>query len=1176
MATEYRISVMIDPAAALAGRAKVKQELAGIATDAAATSKAVNTAFDQSKFDRSIGSLISRFESLEKVMEQTNRLTAATSATNRMMAGSNDQVGASLSRVTQAATEAAAATTSATTVTNAASAAAQGAAQATQAQAAAATTLTTAEAATAAATARATGATTTNTAAGRANASSNAAVSASVQKVLQAVDAEALELQRLNVLLSEAKQLHDSGALSAEKYARVQALLKQGLDRSTGSLGQQRAGYTQLGFQIQDITSTAALGISPLTILAQQGGQTASALSLALGSAGTAGKVATYMAGPWGSLIIAATAILGGLALKALNTGSAFDESLKKMREDAAETEINRRAKDRFANSAEGVTAAIRAMTEATKKDIEATRTSAEQANIAAKQEYEREVQIRRTTLALAEKAKAEYAASRSSNFGAAGGAGAGMAQGIYAGRQETADKAVAQANKDLLAAEQRVNQTRVSLAFETADKQSTAVGRVTLEYDRQISALERTARAQVAAGRKIDASLTSQVVALKQRRQAAIDAAQAQTKLDSSGGNAQATQFISPVSGGRVSSGFGPRSAPTAGASTFHKGIDIAAPTGTGVKAAAGGVVIYAGRLGGLGNAIIVDHGGGTITEYGHLSSILTKKNARVGQGEKIGEVGSTGISTGAHLDYRVKTGGKYVDPRSNGGRFKTDGTSTDIRAGNAAQTAADKAERERQSAADKAARKEEQERDFVSGIEDQSATRGLGSSSNTLQGQIAKALADFKRRFDREVSPGEKTRITDALTQADARETATRFDEAYTQPLKRLQALQGKTGQDRAILNAQLEETVRLGRALTPVEATIIENSVKQGDALTRQAAILESVRQPVEAYKQQIADLNELLAKGSISQAEFNSRVSDLGRDASSFKGALPGTDMGGQTFEDVGKRDAADAERTSDLAKLQAFLDQGTIQEREAYAIREAIARKHADTIRNIDQARRQVAIDSAMSIADSLTSIAEKSAGDQSSIYKAMFAVSKAFAIADSIVKIQQGIANALSLPFPANIGAAATVAAQAVSIVSNIQAVAANFRDGGYISGAGGPRSDSIPINASNGEFMVNAQATAENRPLLEAINNGNVVAHTRRASNDNAAGSVAGAGGGGGMSFSFGDIIVQGSGDTGDGKVIGANIKTAVESIVVAKVKDMQRSGGQLTKTRSSVMSGG
>jgi murein DD-endopeptidase MepM/ murein hydrolase activator NlpD len=94
------------------------------------------------------------------------------------------------------------------------------------------------------------------------------------------------------------------------------------------------------------------------------------------------------------------------------------------------------------------------------------------------------------------------------------------------------------------------------------------------------------------------------------------------------------------------------------------HLGVDYAAPTGTPVNASADGVVTLAGRWGGLGRAIRLRHANGYETIYGHLSRIYVRRGQRVAQGDRIGAVGSTGLSTGPHLDYRMKLNGRYVDP--------------------------------------------------------------------------------------------------------------------------------------------------------------------------------------------------------------------------------------------------------------------------------------------------------------------------------------------------------------------------------------------------------------------------------------------------------------------------------------------------------------------------------
>ncbi len=122
---------------------------------------------------------------------------------------------------------------------------------------------------------------------------------------------------------------------------------------------------------------------------------------------------------------------------------------------------------------------------------------------------------------------------------------------------------------------------------------------------------------------------------------------------------------YIKPLAGGRISSGFGPRTAPTAGASTYHKGVDIKTPTGTTVWASCGGTVTFAGWGGAYGNVIFIDHADGRQTRYAHLSKIYVSVGQHVDQGQKIAASGSTGRSTGPHLHFELRIGGVPVDPR-------------------------------------------------------------------------------------------------------------------------------------------------------------------------------------------------------------------------------------------------------------------------------------------------------------------------------------------------------------------------------------------------------------------------------------------------------------------------------------------------------------------------------
>ncbi len=133
---------------------------------------------------------------------------------------------------------------------------------------------------------------------------------------------------------------------------------------------------------------------------------------------------------------------------------------------------------------------------------------------------------------------------------------------------------------------------------------------------------------------------------------------------------NAETTEAINPVEGGTLSSSFGPRSSPTAGASSWHKAIDIAASAGTPVKSVMPGTVVAvnkSGYGGGYGVSVRVDHGNGIITEYHHMqegSADRINVGDTVEAGQQIGMVGSTGISTGPHLDMQAWKDGQIVDP--------------------------------------------------------------------------------------------------------------------------------------------------------------------------------------------------------------------------------------------------------------------------------------------------------------------------------------------------------------------------------------------------------------------------------------------------------------------------------------------------------------------------------
>jgi len=133
----------------------------------------------------------------------------------------------------------------------------------------------------------------------------------------------------------------------------------------------------------------------------------------------------------------------------------------------------------------------------------------------------------------------------------------------------------------------------------------------------------------------------------------------QAQSSL-----GARDLSMIWPASGGWISSEYGWRYHPILGYDRFHSGIDYAANSNSPILAAESGVVILAGTNGGYGLCVIIDHGGGISTLYGHANKLLVSKGDQVIKGQKIALVGSTGLSTGPHLHFEVRVNGETTNP--------------------------------------------------------------------------------------------------------------------------------------------------------------------------------------------------------------------------------------------------------------------------------------------------------------------------------------------------------------------------------------------------------------------------------------------------------------------------------------------------------------------------------
>ncbi len=216
------------------------------------------------------------------------------------------------------------------------------------------------------------------------------------------------------------------------------------------------------------------------------------------------------------------------------------------------------------------------------------------------------------------------------------------------------------------------LDQMRATRQDQQFDKANLAQARQLAEDRRKVAAdklaelqeaLSQQNRLKSALDTRI-AEFTAEVDALS-REEATLSAlirarqleADAEDVEGSSSGGVSDSGLVWPASG-PITSGFGNRWG------SMHTGIDIGAGYGASIWAAAGGTVIMADYNGGYGNCVVIDHGGGFSTLYAHMSSIEVSEGERVDQGDFLGEVGSTGNSTGPHLHFETRVGGDAQNP--------------------------------------------------------------------------------------------------------------------------------------------------------------------------------------------------------------------------------------------------------------------------------------------------------------------------------------------------------------------------------------------------------------------------------------------------------------------------------------------------------------------------------
>lgn len=1014
---EYRIVAKLDPQTS-SGTQQVRQDLRGIQNEAKATENALNRSFDQAKFDKTIGALTSRIDKLDKGLGNA----AATAATTGK---SFDATTGAIERMTAAEFRAVGGMEGLAKATGGAS-------------------------------------------------QSQTQLDAALRRVLAATDGEAAEQLRLNNILKDAKLLLDAGTISQERYAQVQMAASATGKGLVNSLGAQRVGMQQLGFQLGDVATMYSLGAKPAQIFGSQIGQVTQALMLMGGSpTSMLGRVAGFLGGPWGIAVSVGLIALTPLVGKIFEGNDALGDAIDKLKKDAAATEIDRQAKEAFNSTLDGHILKLRE----TNKELEQQIKSQQELRGLALEKAQKDTISdtgRVTTLERQLAAAQTLQTKRQGSFNTSSPGESRVLAGedLAFARQEVT-RLTGELGKARTAAGLAAKEVRLALIpINSAEAEAAAdpVKAVTARFQTLRDLYNRTFEA----GNMLPDVHKAKLIELSKAQALAEKTARDLNKTVSDG----VAVFRSQAQAIGI-----------AGRELQSAGLKVSE------NAQFGGVTpgVHKGDAHANGTAIDVNQGAGIVEA--NVPDIRAKFDAMArryqARGYKVLWNGHVWPAGGSGPGPAITGTDKHYDHM----HLEAPGTIV----GKATQASTEEQARREEAEAGRLGKKEatvaEQQHNFVQAIVDQSDTRGRPAQEAVFD-TVRKAAADYKRQWNEEMSQGDLLTIWQALSDAKAREEAKHFDEAYVLPLKRLQDLQGKTGLDRQVLNAQLDETLRLGQELTPVQAQQIENGIRNGDQLSRQAQILEQVKEPLDSYRATIGALNKMLAKGSINQETFNSRISELNAPAGQFLAGLPGKNADGKQFADVGAQEAAARQRDNDLLKLQTYLDQGTVLERDAAAARAGIWRQYQNTLSEIDGRR----LTNASAFFGQLAQL-------QSSKNREIAAVGKAAAITQATIDAYVAINKALrTIPPPFNIAMAAAIGATALANVASI----AGLKEGGYTGDVGKNQiAGMVPVHGQ--EFVVNAEGTRNNRALLEAINSGRQV--RAASSSGRAAGGDSGSG---------------------------------------------------------------
>jgi murein DD-endopeptidase MepM/ murein hydrolase activator NlpD len=367
-------------------------------------------------------------------------------------------------------------------------------------------------------------------------------------------------------------------------------------------------------------------------------------------------RFAALISGPWGMAILGGVTVLGMLIPKLMGGGDEVEKLTDKMRENYRQTGLNQQATDIWKSSTEGLIESLRELDKQT-AHLNQSQAQAQQAAIDEAQkkidDLQQSLTRDRTHLNELERRRAELR-------GQAAAGDEGAAAALIELRQvnkdiATTENLIIEGQRRIAGGYQDLREAQIAKdrreVADATDAVAVANAKLTATEDRLTEARRR--------GDLGEAEYKKQLLDAQRLRDKEVKAAQDAER------EARDKKIIlaRPVDG-PITSGYGARPRPKEGASTWHPAIDFGVGIGTAVRAQADGVVIKTGIVGKLGRVVWIDYGNKVIAEFGHLSQELVSEGQVVHAGQVVARSGNTGLSTGPHLDYRLKVQGAYVNP--------------------------------------------------------------------------------------------------------------------------------------------------------------------------------------------------------------------------------------------------------------------------------------------------------------------------------------------------------------------------------------------------------------------------------------------------------------------------------------------------------------------------------